>query len=166
MKLAKPAIAVRIHAVPATALKEMTIMSEAENAALVRRWFDEVWNERRDATVHELLHPEAVGHLEGLVSHGVNDFLSARAFILRAFPDFHIVVEETAAQGDNVVVRWSANGSHGGDFLGVAATGAPVSFRGITWMRLSAGRLLEGWDVWNQGRVLDELRAQAGHPPG
>ncbi len=39
----------------------------SNNAALARRWFAEVWNDRRDATVDELMHSEAVGHMEWIV---------------------------------------------------------------------------------------------------
>ena len=133
-------------------------MPEDENTALARRWFDDVWNKRREATVHEVLHPDAVGHLEGLVSRGVGEFLAARTYILTAFPDLRIAVEATAAQGENVVVRWSIEGSHRGEFLGVAATNRPVKFRGITWLRFADGRIVEGWDVWNQGRLVMELQ--------
>lgn len=136
-------------------------MSEAENAALARRWFDEVWNHRRDATVHELLHPEAVGHLEGLVCRGVPEFLAARSFILSAFPDIRMTVDDTVAQGNVVVVRWSVQGTHRGDFLGIAATNEPVKFRGMTWLRFANGRIVEGWDAWNQGRLVTELQGLA-----
>jgi steroid delta-isomerase-like uncharacterized protein len=139
-------------------------MPEAENTALARRWFDEVWNVRREATVRELLHPDAVGHLEGLVSRGIQDFLAARSFILRAFPDLHITVEETVAQGAIVAVRWSVQATHGGEFLGIAATSRAVQFRGITWLRFSEGRIIEGWDVWNQGRLVTELQTAVDTP--
>jgi predicted ester cyclase len=110
----------------------------------------------------EMLHPDAVGHLEGLVTHGVAEFLSARAFLIGAFPDLHINVDDSVCEGDNVVVRWSVTGTHKGDILGIAATGTPVSFRGITWLRFADGRLVEGWDSWNQGKLMQELQAAAG----
>lgn len=44
---------------------EEAAMPESANSALARRWFDEVWNDRRDATVDEPMHSEAVGHMEG-----------------------------------------------------------------------------------------------------
>ena len=133
-------------------------MSTSENTALARRWFEEVWNKRRDATVHELLDPDAVGHLEGLVTHGPAEFLNARSFLLGAFPDLNITVEKTIAEGDNVALRWSVKATHRGDSLGMPATGKSVSFRGITWLRFSNGRIVEGWDSWNQGRLNSELQ--------
>ena len=139
-------------------------MSQSENTALARRWFDDVWNKRREATITEILHPDAVGHLEGLVTRGVTEFRSARAFLIGAFPDFHITVDGTVAEGDNVVLRWSVTGTHNGDDLGIPATGKRVSFRGITWLRFVDGRLVEGWDSWNQGRLMNELQAAAGKP--
>jgi len=134
-------------------------MAETDNSSLARRWFDEVWNKRRDATVHELLDPNAVGHLEGLVTRGVAEFLAARSFLLTAFPDLHIEVDATVAQGDQVAVRWSVKGTHRGELLGIAATDQPVAIRGISWLRFSNGRIVEGWDAWNQGRLVAELQA-------
>ena len=139
--------------------------TEAKNAELTRRWLRGNWEERTDAIVHELMHPEAVGHLEGLTTHGIREFLGARAFILNAFPDFKLVVDDLLAQGDNVVFRWTASGTHGGKLLEVAPTNKRVSFSGITWMRWSEGKLVEGWDCWNQGGVMAELQAPAAVAP-
>lgn len=141
--------------------EEWSSVPEAQNAALARRWFDEVWNERRDETVHELLHPDAVGHLEGLVTRGVSDFFKARAFLTDAFPDLQLSVEEVIAQGDHVAARWSVQGTHSGDLLGIPATGTPVAFRGMTWLRFSNGRIVEGWDAWNQGTLMTDLQGVA-----
>jgi steroid delta-isomerase-like uncharacterized protein len=136
-------------------------MSESTNSALVRRWLHEVWNERRDDTVHELMDPGAVGHLEGLATRGVDEFLRARSYLLDAFPDFRVTVDAIIADGDQVVVRWSATGSHRGQLLDAPPTGKAVAFHGITWFVLANGRIVEGWDVWNQGRLLAELQRAA-----
>jgi hypothetical protein len=29
----------------------------------------------------------------------------------------------------------------------------------MTWMRFDCGMIAEGWDSWNQGGLLEELRA-------
>jgi steroid delta-isomerase-like uncharacterized protein len=136
-------------------------MSQSGNTALARRWFDDVWNKRREATITEILHPDAVGHLEGLVTRGVAEFVTARAFLIGAFPDLRIAIDDMVCEGDNVVVRWAVTGTHQGDNLGIPATGKPVAFRGITWLRFANGRLVEGWDSWNQGRLMQELQAAA-----
>ena len=133
-------------------------MTAPENATLVRRWFDEVWNERRDATVHELLDPAAIGHLEGLVTHNVAEFLAARSILLNAFPDLRVLVEGILADEDEVAVRWSAEGTHRGQLLSIPCTGHPITIRGMTWLRLSNGCIVEGWDAWNQGRLMNELQ--------
>lgn len=136
-------------------------MTATDNAALVRRWFDEVWNQRRDATMQELLDPNAIGHLEGLVTHGVKEFAAARSMLLEAFPDIRVHAEAILAQGEEVAIRWSAEATHRGPLLGVAATGQPIRIRGMTWLRLSNGRIVEGWDAWNQGRLMSELQTTA-----
>jgi steroid delta-isomerase-like uncharacterized protein len=131
------------------------------NTALAKRWFEEVWNQRSDATVRELLHGEGIGHLEGMDVRGADEFLAARAALLGAFPDMRVTVDATVSDGADVVVRWSAAGTHGGDGLGIPASARRASFSGMTWLRFSDGRIVEGWDRWNVGRLLQELQQPA-----
>lgn len=135
-------------------------MPESKNAALARRWFFEVWNQRREATVNELLAPDAAGHLEGgLEVRGPAEFHPVRAALLGAFPDFEVQVDQIISEGDDVVVRWSAKGTHRGESLGFPASNRQAGFRGITWLRFKDGKIVEGWDAWNQGRMIQELQA-------
>jgi steroid delta-isomerase-like uncharacterized protein len=134
-------------------------MNEAQNTKLVKRWVEEVWNKKNDATVYELLSPDAVGHLEGFVTRGPADFLAMRASLLGAFPDLELVVEDVLAQGDQVMMRWSGTGTHRGGTLGFAATDKPANFRGMTWMRFANDRIVEGWDSWNLGGLLSALQS-------
>jgi steroid delta-isomerase-like uncharacterized protein len=132
-------------------------MSPSSNSALARRWFEEVWNQRREATVTELLGDDGIGHLEGGEVRGPSEFLAARAALLDAFPDLQVTVEDTVAEGNDVVVRWSASGTHRGEGLGFPASGKRASFRGMTWLRFNDGCIVEGWDAWNEGRLIQEL---------
>jgi steroid delta-isomerase-like uncharacterized protein len=132
-------------------------MSATENAALARRWFEEVWNQRRDQTVVELLADPCEGHMEGGEVRGPGDFLAARAALLGALPDLRVVVEGTLAERDEVAIRWSATGTHRGDELGPKASGRRIEFRGISWVRFQDGRIVEGWDSWNLGKLMGEL---------
>ena len=121
------------------------------------RWFREVWNERRRETIDELFPPDAIGHTEN-GDQGPAEFKAAREGLLNAFPEMYVEVEGTAADGDHVVVRWRVRGTHRGDGLGMPATGRPVNFRGMTWLTFKNGVIIEGWDSWNLGRLLESLR--------
>jgi steroid delta-isomerase-like uncharacterized protein len=132
-------------------------MSE-ENRARAQRWMQEIWNERREATIDELMHPEAIGHMEGGDVHGPSGFKAARASLLDALPDLTIEVEDSVSENDSVVLRWRVSGTHKGSGLGLPPTGRPVSFRGMSWFRLENGQMVEGWDSWNLGALLEDLR--------
>ncbi|HYT87955.1 MAG TPA: ester cyclase [Gemmataceae bacterium] len=136
-------------------------MSNAtDNKAQSERWFEDVWNQRRTACIFEMLLADAVGHLEHGDAVGPEPFAAVHAAFLAAFPDLKITVEGIVAEGDDVVVRWSATGMHRGEFLGVAATGKAVSFRGMTWHRYRDGKLFEGWDSWNVGGLMQHLKGE------
>jgi steroid delta-isomerase-like uncharacterized protein len=129
-----------------------------QNAALARRWFEEVWNQRRAETIDELMTPECLGHLESGDVHGPEEFRRVHAEFMKAFPDFRITIEAALAEGDDVVVRWWAEGCHLDDGLGVKATRETVYFRGMTWLRFRDGKLVEGWDCWNHGALHHKLQ--------
>lgn len=135
------------------------------NAILARRWFKEVWNERRSETIDELLTEESVCHSEFGPVRGSLEFKErAYAVLLAAFPDIRMTVVGTVAEDDQVVVRWSAKGTHLGDGLGFPATGRDVSFKGMTWIRYGDGKMLEGWDCWNQAALIQSLQAPGVDP--
>ena len=131
------------------------------NVALARRWFEEVWNQRRTEVVHELLLPDSVGHLEGGDVVGPEPFLAVHAGLVQTLPDLRVHVEDTVAQGDQVVVRWSASGTHVGKGMGCEPTGARLKFRGMTWLRFRDGKMVEGWDAWDLDGLMQKLRGQA-----
>lgn len=132
---------------------------EETNRALALRWFDEVWNRREEALIDELFHPEASAWMEGYGRAGRAAFRDQRTALLTAFSDLHVDAAETVAQGDVVVVRWRFRGTHDGDGLGIAPTGLPVDVPGITWIVFRDGRIVDGWDAWNQGALLSMLQA-------
>ena len=133
-----------------------------ENIALVRRWFEEVWNERRAETIDELVTGESVCYADDGPIRGPDEFKERQHVpFLAAFPDLRVEVEEIIAQGDHVVVRWIATGSHDGDGLGFRATHVTASFRGITWMKVRDGKLTEGWQSSNIPEVIRGLAASA-----
>ena len=134
-------------------------MSE-ENVQIMRRWFQEVWNEGKTETVRELLATNAVtvgqSGPQSLI-HGPAEFIAFVAQIRGAFPDIHVVVEDVFATDDKVALRWSATMTHSGDGLGIPATGKPVRSTGITIARIYDGQIVEGWDNWDQLGMWQQL---------
>jgi predicted ester cyclase len=86
--------------------------------------------------------------MEGRVVRSPEDFLEARRELLTALPDISVEVQAVVAEGDQVAVRWAAK-----------ATGptGPVSFRGMSWLVFDRGRIVRGWDAWNQALLLQQL---------
>jgi steroid delta-isomerase-like uncharacterized protein len=129
-----------------------------DNRARALRWMQQIWNERRESTIDELMHPDAVGHMEGGDVYGPDGFKAGRASLLDALPDLTIEVEDSVAENDAVVLRWRVTGTHKGSGLGLPPTGKAVNFRGISWFRFADGQMVEGWDSWNLGALLEHLK--------
>jgi steroid delta-isomerase-like uncharacterized protein len=128
----------------------------------MRRWFEEVWNQRRAQTIDELLTSESVCHSDDGPIRGPDEFKGRQyAPLTTMFPDLRVEVEATVAQADQVVIRWIATGTHDGDGLGIRATGEPVCFRGITWARIRDGKLIEGWQSSNIPEVMRFLTSKS-----
>lgn len=129
-------------------------------AALARSWFEDMWNRRDERLLAQLMAENVHGEAEGGRLVGRQAWIEAayRGF-LGAFPDLKLEVHGTIAEGNEVVVRWSATGTHLGDTLGLAASGRKVRFRGMTWLRFRNGQIVEGTDSWNQAALLQALRS-------
>jgi len=74
-----------------------------------------------------------------------------------AFPDVKITIDDMVADGDIVAARWSGTATHSGDGLGFPATGKQVRLSGMTFTRIENGRLVEGWNTFDQLSMLQQL---------
>lgn len=137
-------------------------MSFDNNDTLARRWFEQMWNERQEALIDELMSKDCVGHTEGGPVTGPQSWKEQvfRPF-LAALPDLQLRVEGTVSEGDQVVVRWVATGTHSGDGFGFPPCQRRVRFRGMTWLRFANGQIVEGADSWNQSGLMATLGAGA-----
>ncbi len=139
-------------------------MSVEENIVLMRRWFKEVWNEGRVQTIYDLMAENGVGvgqDQPGVEIHGPRDFEALSNRLHGAFPDIKVTVEDTFGADDRVVVRWYATMTHTGDHLGIPATNKPVRITGITIARIEKGKIVQGWDNWDQLALMQQLSAAA-----
>jgi steroid delta-isomerase-like uncharacterized protein len=127
------------------------------NAERSRRWYKEVWKPGGESTVLELMADNIVGFMEGVDIHRRDQFLAERQRLLGAFPDLEIVVDDCIEEGAKTATRWHVTATHTGDGLGFPATGRRVSFRGMTWLEFTDGRIARGWDSWNLGGLLQSL---------
>jgi predicted ester cyclase len=67
------------------------------------------------------------------------------ARLRRAYPDLHVTIEDLVAEGDKVVSRNTVTGTHGGEYMGLPATGRSVTYNEIFIFRFKGGRLAETW---------------------
>jgi steroid delta-isomerase-like uncharacterized protein len=130
-----------------------------DNKALTRRWFEEVWNNRRRDLIYELSHRDAVtyGLAEGATATGIDQFMPFYDRFIATFPDIHITVEDVIAEGDKTAVRLTAQGTHTGDAMGIAPTNKRVSFSGIIMIRWKGGKIAEGWNEFDAWGMMQQL---------
>jgi steroid delta-isomerase-like uncharacterized protein len=132
-----------------------------ENSILIRRWFEEVWNHGRMEAIDEMASPDVIGH--GQAQHatdiGLREFKPFVQALRSAFPDMKVTIDYVIEQGDKVVARWTSTMTHRGEFLGIAPTGKKATITGTTTQRISGGKIVEGWDNWDQLGLLVQIGA-------
>jgi predicted ester cyclase len=135
-------------------------MGAERNEALVRRLFDEVYNEGRYEVAAELIAEGYVSHnklaIEVLGPEGIAEAARAQR---TAFPDQRTEILDLIAQGDRVVVRGVDTGTHtGAPFMGIDPSGCRFEITWIDIFRIEDGRLVEAWLEVDAG----DLRRQLG----
>ena len=128
--------------------------------AVVRRWFEEVWDYRRGEAIDELVDADSVSQTDDGPMTGPGEIRSRQYdTFLSAFPDLPVEFEAVVAYGDQVVVRWSAADRHTGAGLGFGPAGEALTFRGISWIHVRARKLREGWQYSDIPAVVRGLAA-------
>ena len=132
-------------------------MSSA-NKALVQKWFDDVWNNKRVSAIDELL----AGHarLHGLGEQALEGPAAFKPFheaFVRAFPNIRIQIHELIEEGDKVAARYTCTGLNTGDGLGFAPTHRAATFTGMAIVRIENGKAVEAWNNFDQLTMLQQL---------
>ena len=134
-------------------------MSEA-NKALIRRFYDHVWNKAEYWAADDLVAPDYVRHAPQPIRgrDGIREIVEQ---VRAAFPDLYITIEDLISEGDRVAVRWDAYGTHNGvPFCGVAPEGRPAPITRITVSHFHNGQIQEEWAQWDMLGLTKQLQAE------
>ncbi len=135
-------------------------MNTEENKAISRRGIEEAWNKGNLSIIDEVIVPDIVIHDLGNPAgeiRGREAVKAQRVMFCTAFPDLHLTIEDTIAEGDEVMVRFTARGTHLGELLGIAPTGKQVVVTGIAIDRYADGKVVEGWGYFDRLSLLQHL---------
>ncbi len=144
-------------------------MSAERNKALVRRFYDEVWNRGNLDVADEVFADDYVRHdFRGTEPEpGPAGQKAIAAAFRAAFPDLRFGVDFLLAEGDLVAGRWTSTGTHDGPWAGVEPTGRRMRLSGVNVFRFADGKVAEIWNHRDDLGLLEQLgaRVYAGAPP-
>jgi len=76
---------------------------------------------------------------------------------LRALPDLQFAIDQMISDGDYIVTRYTATGTHRGELMGIAATNRRAGIHGCTVTEFRNGKLVHSWGYWDTGHLLRQL---------
>jgi len=133
-------------------------MSIEDNKALHRRFFEELFNQGNLENAYEIVtadyynHNPSPGETPG--AEGLKQFITTLRI---AFPDIHFSVDDQIAEGDKVLSRWTATGTHQAEFAGIPATNRPIRVTALNIHRVVEGKIHEGWLNWDALGMMQQL---------
>jgi steroid delta-isomerase-like uncharacterized protein len=130
-----------------------------ENKAVVRRFLKEVFEGGNLELVDEIFAPDYVLH-DPIVPDEVRGPEGMKQYVSMyrgAYPDTHFTIEDQIAEGDEVVTRWTGQGTHEGELMGIPPTGAQVTVTGIQFDRVVDGEIQETWVNYDALGMMQQL---------
>jgi predicted ester cyclase len=158
----------------------MTMATE-DHKAVVHRVMDELWNQRNSLFFAQLFAPDAQDPTTEQHRQNAMEMEQSAHVCHTAFPNLHLAIDDLLADGDKVMVRFTARGTHDGVMQGVAAaeaiagipserdpyrtlllippTGREVSFEGIAVFGFSDGKVSSFWHLLDELELLRQVGA-------
>jgi steroid delta-isomerase-like uncharacterized protein len=138
-----------------------------ENKALVRSFYDRVWNRGEVEAAADVFAPDYVRHdlRPSQAEPGPVGQSKIAAEFRAAFPDLRMQVDLILAEADLVAARWTTEGTNTGSWAGRPATGKRARFSGVNVFRIAGGKVVELWnhrdDLGLMQQLGDEIYAGA-----
>lgn len=138
-------------------------MSAENNKATLERYYEECLNKGNLDAIYEGAVADHISH--GTAENGQSgvEHLKEWVRLQRAsFPDLHVTVEDWIIEGDKVVSRFTARGTHTGEpYSGIPAAGLPIEVSGIVIDEFSDGMIVESWFSMDGMQLAGQLGAFA-----
>jgi len=139
----------------------MDYLVEEYNKEVVRASYEKLWNQDDETAFDDLIEIPGYVHREAdradvvFTSYAQLDagFDAAQATV----PDLHYRIDRIFADGDEVVVQWTATGTFSGDYGSIAATGEQISYTGFTVYKLRNGKIIESYTEDDDQDFLEAL---------
>jgi len=128
-----------------------------QNKQLMVRWFEEVWNQGRRETIHELFAEKGVLHDGTTIYRGPDEFCRFFDTFRSQFSDFRTTPVISLAEGDLACLHWSISFRH-------KASDKPLSVTGTSVVRFQNGKLIEGWQNWDAASLSAQLPGYSAVP--
>ena len=124
---------------------------------------EEAFGQGKTELLDEVLHSEFVCYdpnSESAEIRGADTMKGEIEYFRQAVPDLTYTVEDQVAEGEEVVTRWRASGTHQGEFFGVAGTGNRIEMSGIQIDRFDErGKMVEEWPEYDLLGAMRQMGA-------
>jgi steroid delta-isomerase-like uncharacterized protein len=131
----------------------------AENKAIIRRLYEEVWNERKIGLVDKLMSPSHALYEPSAPDSrvGPEAYKATVNRYVKGMPDISMTIQDMIAEKNKVVVLWVMAGTQKGEFDGIAATNKKFSVEGITIHQVENGKILDSFASWDRLGMMRQL---------
>ena len=135
-------------------------MSTRDNRAIAHR-FAQVWAAGGLQIVDELAAPDLIVSypIPPEPIRGAEAFKAFLTELIAGLPDATVTVDDTIAEDDKVVCRWTMRGTHEGPLFGFPRTGKPVHISGFTLYRIAGGKVVEETGIGTTLSLMQQLGA-------
>jgi steroid delta-isomerase-like uncharacterized protein len=129
------------------------------NKASVQDMFDEIFGSKKLAAIDQVVADEFIMHdpTSPMEIRGPEGYKQYNGMFFAGFPDIQMTIDYTVAEVDKVVLRWSASGTHTGEFMSIPPTGRPVTVTGISIFRFADGKIVEIWVSYDALGMMQQL---------
>lgn len=136
-------------------------MAGKDPKAIVRRSLEEIFSAGKLEVADEIYAADFIAHDPALPEpvRGPAGIKEVVAGYRAAFPDLRVKADDQISEGQIVVTRWTAVGTHKGELFGIAATGKQATVTGISIERIAGGKIAEEWVNWDALGLLQQLGA-------
>lgn len=129
----------------------------ASEEAVVRRFYEEMNNARKNELAGELFTEDHVLHDPQIPAPRGPQGVAETVSVYQNGLDGHWEIEEIFSIDDRVVVRWTGSGTHVGEVNGIPPTGRAIKVDAISIHQVTGNKIAETWEVWDTLGFLQQL---------